>query len=55
MSYLKTVIITGASKGIGQSIAELFAHKGYNVLINFNNSKKGELHCARCYSNRYAF
>lgn len=36
----KTVIITGASKGIGQSMAELFATKGYNVLINYNNSKE---------------
>ena len=43
MSCLKTVIITGASRGIGQSIAELFANKGYNVLINFNNSEKSAL------------
>lgn len=43
MSCLKTVIITGASRGIGQSIAELFAHKDYNVLINFNKSEKSAL------------
>jgi 3-oxoacyl-[acyl-carrier protein] reductase len=43
MSCLKTVIITGASRGIGQSIAELFADKGYNVLINYNKSEKSAL------------
>ncbi len=44
MSNLKTVIITGASKGIGQSITELFANKGYNVLINYMHSKESALH-----------
>ena len=43
MSNLKTVIITGASKGIGQSITELFADKGYNVLINYNHSEENAL------------
>ncbi len=34
----KTVIITGASKGIGAAIAILFARKGYNVVIGYNES-----------------
>ena len=34
----KTVIITGASKGIGAATAILFARKGYNVVLNFNQS-----------------
>lgn len=34
----KTVIVTGASKGIGASTAILFAENGYNVVINYNNS-----------------
>ena len=34
----KTVLVTGASKGIGAAIAILFAQKGYNVVINYNNS-----------------
>lgn len=34
----KTVIITGASRGIGSQCAILFAHKGYNVVINYNKS-----------------
>ncbi len=40
MSSLKTVIITGASRGIGKSIVELLANNGYNILINYNNSEK---------------
>ena len=34
----KTVLITGASKGIGAATAILFAQKGYNVVINYNES-----------------
>ena len=35
----KTVIITGASQGIGAACAVEFAEKGYNVVINYNNSE----------------
>lgn len=34
----KTVIITGASKGIGANMAIRYAEKGYNVVMNYNNS-----------------
>ena len=34
----KTVIITGASKGIGAATAILFARKGYNVVLGYNQS-----------------
>lgn len=34
----KTVIVTGASKGIGATTAIHFAERGYNVVINYNNS-----------------
>ena len=36
----KTVIITGASRGIGKEIAKVFAENGYNVLLNYNKSSK---------------
>lgn len=35
----KTVLVTGASHGIGRETASLFAKKGYNVAINYNSSK----------------
>ncbi|MDR0879924.1 MAG: 3-oxoacyl-ACP reductase FabG [Clostridioides sp.] len=34
----KTVLITGASRGIGRDMARGFAKSGYNVLLNYNNS-----------------
>ena len=34
----KTVLITGASKGIGATMAIMYAEKGYNVIMNYNNS-----------------
>ena len=34
----KIVLITGASKGIGRSTAIEFAKKGYNIILNYNNS-----------------
>ena len=37
---MKTVLVTGASRGIGKEIAKEFAKNGYNVAINYNNSKQ---------------
>ena len=40
----KTVLITGASRGVGAATAVEFASEGYNVVINYLNSKdKAEL------------
>ena len=36
---MKTVLITGASRGIGASIALEFAKNNYNVVIGYNSSK----------------
>lgn len=35
----KTVLITGAGKGLGKSIALTFAEHGYNIIITYLNSK----------------
>ena len=36
---MKTVFITGASRGLGASIARVFASNKYNVIINYNKSE----------------
>lgn len=36
----KTVLITGAAKGIGRAIAIKFAKLGYKVIINYNTSEE---------------
>ncbi|MBE6781455.1 MAG: SDR family oxidoreductase [Ruminococcaceae bacterium] len=38
MFMSKTVLITGASKGIGANMAIRFAESGYNVIMNYNTS-----------------
>ena len=51
----KTVIVTGASKGIGAATAILFAQKGYNVVINYNNSyESANILCRSLASNGYS-
>lgn len=51
----KTVIITGASKGIGAAAAILFARKGWNVVINYNESyESASLLCRSLSSNGFS-
>ncbi|QLY40790.1 3-oxoacyl-[acyl-carrier-protein] reductase [Hujiaoplasma nucleasis] len=40
MENKKTVLITGASRGIGKAIALAFAKENYNVVINYNHSEE---------------
>ena len=39
----KTVLITGASKGLGASIARVFAQNNHNIILNYNNSEEEAL------------
>lgn len=37
---MKTVLITGASRGIGAACAKEFSEKNYHVVLNYNTSEK---------------
>lgn len=37
---MKTVIVTGGSKGIGECLVKKLAKDGYKVLLNYNSSEK---------------
>lgn len=39
----KTVLITGASRGLGASIAKVFASHNHNIILNYNNSESEAL------------
>lgn len=50
---MKTVLITGASRGIGASIAVAFAQQGYAVVINYKNSKEKAENLAKIILDSY--
>ena len=49
----KTVLVTGASSGLGSSIAEKYACNHYNVVINYNNNENNALKLKEKLENEY--
>ncbi len=50
---MKTVLVTGSSRGLGKSIALKFAENNYNIVINYNNSKNEALELERYIKDNY--
>ena len=36
----KTIIVTGASRGIGAAIVKMLAKEDYNIVLNYNKSEE---------------
>lgn len=49
----KVVLITGASRGIGASTALVYASKGFDVVINYQNSKEAAENLSRELEEKY--
>ncbi|MDD2625717.1 MAG: SDR family oxidoreductase [Bacilli bacterium] len=50
---MKTVLVTGSSRGIGKETIIEYAKNGYNVIINYNNSKKEAIELEKYVMNQY--
>lgn len=37
---MKTILITGSSRGIGEATARIFAKHGWNIVLNYNHSEQ---------------
>lgn len=48
MKKIETVLITGASGGIGSAIAKRFAANGYNVAVHYNSNKNAATELCAC-------
>lgn len=49
----KTLVITGATKGIGQAIAEKFAQNGVNVAFTYNSNAESAAKLAQEWESKY--
>nr|AOO54596.1 7-alpha-hydroxysteroid dehydrogenase [uncultured bacterium] len=49
----KTLVITGATKGIGQAIAEKFAQKGVNIAFTYNSNAETASILAQEWESKY--
>lgn len=49
----KRVLITGGTKGIGRAVAEVFATKGYDILLTYASDEVAAADCVRELQSRY--
>ncbi|PKM63471.1 MAG: 3-oxoacyl-ACP reductase [Firmicutes bacterium HGW-Firmicutes-21] len=52
---MKTVLVTGGSRGIGKAICESFSAAGYFVVINYNKSEKEAVALCKSLKNAVAY
>ncbi len=52
---MKTVLVTGGSRGIGKAIVQAFAENGYNVVLNYSKSEEAAYRLVEKYPNVKAF
>lgn len=52
---MKTVLVTGGSRGIGKAIVQKFAENSYNVILNYSKSEEVAYKLTQKYSNVRAF
>lgn len=48
---MKTVLVTGGSRGIGKAIVQKFANEGYNVILDYSKSDDAAFAVAKEFSN----
>lgn len=48
---MKTIVVTGGSRGIGRAIVEKFAKENYNVILNYNKSEFAAIDISKQYPN----
>jgi len=49
----KTLVITGATKGIGKAVAEKFAQNGVNIAFTYNSNKEAAIEIAADLESKY--
>lgn len=50
---MKTVFISGASRGLGAIIAKIFASNNYNIIINYNKSEYKAINLKKDLESKY--